>query len=60
MANMGYCRFENTKADLQDCMDKLEEIGFDYRQLSKSEAAAAEFLVQMCRDIAALETQALG
>ena len=25
MANMSYCRFENTKMDLADCIEALEE-----------------------------------
>ena len=27
MANMSYCRFENTYGDLQDCYDALIEAG---------------------------------
>ncbi len=25
MANMGYCRFRNTAADLKDCLDNMDE-----------------------------------
>ena len=27
MANMSYCRWENTANDLRDCMDALSEVG---------------------------------
>jgi hypothetical protein len=27
MANMSYCRFENTAQDMKDCLDALEEAG---------------------------------
>ena len=27
MANMSYCRFENTVRDMKDCLDALEEAG---------------------------------
>ena len=26
MGNMSYCRFRNTKGDLEDCIGKLEEL----------------------------------
>lgn len=26
MSNMGYCRFQNTLSDLQDCYDNMSEI----------------------------------
>ena len=50
MPNMGYCRFENTLSDLQDCCDNLEK--FDYGDLSVSEATQAEKLIELCRQIA--------
>jgi hypothetical protein len=40
---MGYCRFENTLPDLQDCFDHLDD--FDNGELSKSEARAAYKLI---------------
>jgi hypothetical protein len=43
MANMSYCRFENTTKDMQDCINAIEE--GDTRNLSRYEAAALrEFL----------------
>ena len=50
MANMGYCRFENTLSDLRDCYDNLEQ--FEYGDLSLSEAEAAVRLIKLCRQIA--------
>ena len=43
MANMSYCRFENTTKDMQDCLYAIEE--GDTRDLSRYEASALrEFL----------------
>tara|TARA_R100001244_G_scaffold125681_1_gene95683 strand:+ start:112 stop:309 length:198 start_codon:yes stop_codon:yes gene_type:complete len=43
MANMSYCRFENTTRDMQDCIDAIEE--GDANELSRYEASALrEFL----------------
>ena len=47
MANMGYCRFENTLGDLQDCQ---EHIG-DY-DLSETEMSAREEMIRICVEIA--------
>lgn len=45
MANMSYCRFENTLDDLQDCFDHLHE------ELSESENRCRKALVELCRSI---------
>ena len=43
MANMSYCRFENTTRDMQDCLYAIEE--GDTKELSRYEASALrEFL----------------
>lgn len=44
MANMSYCRFRNTRSDLLDCIDTLN----DEEELSVEEASAAR---KMLRDI---------
>ena len=44
--NMGYCRFENTLTDLEDCFDHLED------DLSESEAEARDNLIELCKTIA--------
>lgn len=36
MANMSYCRFQNTRSDMEDCMDALRE----EKHLSGDEAKA--------------------
>ena len=36
MANMSYCRFRNTKSDLEDCLDAL----MDEKELSREEHRA--------------------
>jgi len=46
MANMSYCRFQNTLMDLLDCYDNL------FNDLeSEEEIRARERLVRVCRDI---------
>lgn len=54
MANMSYCRFQNTVIDLQDCYDALEEMGDDeemIEDLSSEELRAKKKLIQLCEDI---------
>lgn len=59
MANMSYCRFENTLRDLRDCAHALNEAaeasatGNPYEGLSSDEDHAAHELVQLCATIAA-------
>jgi hypothetical protein len=50
MANMGYCRFENTLKDMRECMEALDEEGTD--DLSDSEKNAAFALIKICKRIA--------
>ena len=47
MANMGYCRFENTVGDLKDCYDNMDD-----SDLSATETKARERLLLMCKRIA--------
>jgi hypothetical protein len=46
MANLSYCRFQNTLGDLRDCSDHILDTG-----LSKEEARARRRLVDVCQDI---------
>jgi len=46
MANMSYCRFQNTYRDLQDCVFALNNNGPD--TLSDDELAAAKMMMQLC------------
>lgn len=45
MANMSYCRFENTYNDLVDCYHNLDE------ELESTEKRFREKLIQLCKDI---------
>lgn len=54
MANMSYCRFENTYHDLKDCYEALNEAG----SLESLEQTVNEYekkfiqkLVELCKDI---------
>lgn len=46
MANMSYCRFENTYHDLKDCAGHIGD-----RNLSESESRFRAKLIDMCRSI---------
>jgi len=46
MANMSYCRFENTLRDLRDCYRNM-----DSDDLSKSEFNARKQMIELCWDI---------
>ena len=47
MANMSYCRFENTLRDLRDCYHNM-----DSDDLSQSEFYARKQMIEMCANIA--------
>lgn len=47
MSNMGYCRFQNTLPDLQDCYDSMGDGDF-----SEEEERARKRLIELCQDIA--------
>lgn len=47
MANMSYCRFENTVGDLKDCRDSMDD-----SDLSEREAKARARLIKLCSEIA--------
>ena len=50
MANMSYCRFQNTRLDMEDCLDALRE----EKPLSRDEANAGRWMIDdilgYCRD----------
>lgn len=50
MANMAYCRFENTYNDLQDCNEHLDD-----KDLSDIEKKFRNRLFGLCKDIATNE-----
>jgi len=49
MANMSYCRFQNTLEDLGDCE---EVMGDDSNELSEAENKAKKRLIERCIRIA--------
>lgn len=59
MANMSYCRFENTNRDFEDCVEAVEEAVFDKSigiraftaSLSNSEQRAFVRLVKNARKL---------
>ena len=49
MANMSYCRFENTARDLRDCLQAIENGELD--DLSSYEKDGLESLLEYCEAI---------
>ena len=45
MANMSYCRFQNTLVDLVDCLENIDE------EVSKHEERARNELIATCVEI---------
>jgi hypothetical protein len=50
MSNMSYCRFENTLADLQDCLEAMQEVE-DMQELDLGEYEEEAFtsMANVCR-----------
>ena len=46
---MGYCRFENTYGDLQDCYENIDN---DPGIMSETEAEYRLLLIKLCKTIA--------
>ena len=55
MANMGYCRFENTAKALQDCIWALEE--GETTELSKYELRGLGDLLAGCNELIEYENE---
>ena len=51
MANMSYCRFENTLADLRDCEKALGNIYDEVTEMSSYEKNALPKLIELCKSI---------
>lgn len=51
MSNMSYCRFENTLADLQDCLEALEDGALNNSDMSDIERESALELIELCGEI---------
>ena len=56
MGNMSYCRFENTLADMRDCLYALED-GLDAEELSSYEISALHDFTHVARQIANYESR---
>ena len=54
MGNMSYCRFENTLADMRDCLHALEN-GLDIEELSEYEISALRDFADIASQIARFE-----
>ena len=56
MANMSYCRFRNTRIDLEDCVNALENsmehkgtyVDEDFDEISQEEISAAKKMKILC------------
>ena len=57
MANMSYCRFENTVGDLDDCINAIHDWEEDCKDLSSYEISALEDLLEQAREIIELEDE---
>ena len=56
MGNMGYCRFENTARDLQDCLEAIEN-GEINDLSSQYEVDALEELLDLCKEVVAYKNE---
>ena len=56
MGNMSYCRFENTLADMRDCLRALEN-GLDAEELSSYEISALSGFASVAESIASRAQQ---
>ena len=54
MGNISYCRFENTLADMRDCLNALEN-GLDAEELSEYEINSLRDFADTARQIARFE-----
>ncbi len=45
MANMGYCRFENTVRDMEDCLEHIDD--FDREEASDKEGRAFDRFMEI-------------
>ena len=57
MANMSYCRFENTAKDLGDCINAIRDWEDECKDLNHYEIIALEELLIEAREIIELEDE---
>lgn len=48
MANMSYCRFENTYGDLADCVNALDDVQYG-EEISRREWNYAKMMYEFCQ-----------
>jgi hypothetical protein len=53
MGNMSYCRFENTAADLRDCLDAIQRN--DTNDLSSYEISGLTNIMDMAHELIEIE-----
>jgi hypothetical protein len=53
MGNMSYCRFENTAADLRDCLEAIQRN--DTNDLSNFEISGLKAIMEMAHDLIEIE-----
>lgn len=46
MGNMSYCRFENTRSDVNDCKEAIEEFFYDEEEISDRERQHAGWMLE--------------
>ena len=47
MANMSYCRMENTAVDLRDCIDAIENGEYTPGEMSRSELQGLSEIIEL-------------
>ena len=55
MGNMSYCRFENTAADLRDCLEAIERNAIN--DLSSYEINGLESILRMAHELIEIEDE---
>ena len=55
MANMSYCRFENTSRDMQDCLHAIEYS--ETKELSNYEQRGLEDFLNLAKEIVSIESK---
>lgn len=50
MANMSYCRFHNTRIDMEDCIEALNMAQWEGEPISKSEIEQCKYMFEMIYD----------
>jgi hypothetical protein len=55
MSNMSYCRFHNTKMDLEDCLDALRDEGIESKSELNKGIRMFEMFLEFCEDEGIIE-----